>query len=378
MNAGRIATVAVVLAVAGVAAASLVDSGRAGPDPADTAPPPTSATTPTPDPAVAVGSLSERLERLPLLAPGALGGRIHRRLPACRWQATDLATGADSDLTPPGRCPLWLPGWRYAFVFSVEQSANAPIVRGVDVFRGPRQEGRIELPHEPTGGAAATPAGPLRAVPPRRRAGDAACTVAPGSSQRVPACGPVAFGEEFLFHDGARFRDADGRVVLDFGDPQLYVQPAVNGLVVVAANGAVSVYRGRQRIRRFPLPDGVAASNVVDSDASDEGRTVVLRVHAVSAADIVVFRAGTDDGRADADRHGADGPDGAGRAVARRGHRRRARGAGRGDAGAGGAPGDRAGGGAGGLDARSRRRRAADNPASVRAISSQCGFTPDH
>ena len=294
MNAGRLATVAVVLAVAGVAGASLVDSGRAGPDPAETAPPPTSATKATPDPAVAVGSLSERLERLPLLAPGALGGRIHRRLPACRWQATDLATGTDADLTPPGRCPLWLPGWRYAFVFSVEQSANAPIVRAVDVFRGARQEGRIELPHEPTGGAAATPQGRfalcLRGDVPETRVYRGARLV-----DRVRACGPVAFGEEFLFHDGARFRDADGHVVLDLGDPQPYVQPAVNGLVVVAANGTVSVYDGRRRIRSFPLPDGVAASNIVDSDTSEEGRTVVLRFHAVSAADIVVLRAGSDD-----------------------------------------------------------------------------------
>jgi hypothetical protein len=292
MNAGRIATVAVVLAVAGVAAASLVDSGRAGPDRGETVPP-VGTTTSTPDPAIAVGSLTERLERLPLVAKGALAGRIHRRLPACRWQATDLATGQESDLTPPGSCPLWLPGWRYAFVFSVEQSANTPIVRAVDVFRGTEPRGRIELPHEPTGGAAATPGGRfavcLRGNVPETRLYRGARLV-----RRVPECGPVAFGEEFLFHDGARFRDADGRVVLDFGDPQPYVQPAVNGLVVVAANGAVSVYRGRQRIRSFPLPDGVAAANVVDSDASEEGRTVVLRVHAVSAADIVVFRAGTD------------------------------------------------------------------------------------
>ena len=110
---------------------------------------------------------------------------------------------------------------------------------------------------------------------------------------RVPACGPVAFGEEFLFHDGARFRDAAGHVVLDFGDPQLYVQPAVNGLVVVAANGTVSVYRGRRRIRSFPLPDGVAAANIVDSDASDGAARSCCGCHAVSAADIVVFRAGT-------------------------------------------------------------------------------------
>jgi hypothetical protein len=123
MNAGRLATVAVVVAVAGVAAASLVDSGRAGSDPQPPAPPPAT-TAATPDVAAAVGSLAERLKRLPLVQPGVLGGRIHRRLPACRWQATDLGTGVESDLTPPGRCPLWLPGWRYAFVFSVEQSAR--------------------------------------------------------------------------------------------------------------------------------------------------------------------------------------------------------------------------------------------------------------
>jgi hypothetical protein len=225
--------------------------------------------------------------------PGVLGGRIHRRLPACRWQATDLGTGVESDLTPPGRCPLWLPGWRYAFVFSVEQSAKAPIVRSVDVFRGTHPEGRIELPHEPTGGAAGTPLGRfalcLRGAAPETRVYRGVRLI-----RRVPACGPVALGEEFLFQDGARFRDADGRVVLDFRDPRVYAQPAVNGLVVVVARGRVAVYRGRRRIRSFPLPAGVAATTVVDSDASDDGRTVVLRFHAVSAADIVVFRAGTD------------------------------------------------------------------------------------
>lgn len=292
MNAGRLATVAVVVAAAGVAGASLVDSGRARRHPLKIAPTPTG-TAATPDPAAAVGSLAERLDRLPLVQRGALDGRIHRRLPACRWQATDLGTGVESDLTPSGLCPLWLPGWRYAFVFAVEQSANAPIIRAVDVFRGARHEGRIELPEEPTGGAAGTPLGRfalcLRGDAPETRVYRRARLV-----RRVPACGPVAFGEEFLFRDGARFRDADGRVVLDFHDPALYVQPAVNGLVVVAARGRVAVYRGRHRIRSFPLPDGLAAANVVDSDASDAGRTVVLRFHAVSAADIAVFRAGTD------------------------------------------------------------------------------------
>ncbi len=294
MNAGRLATVAVVLAVAGVAGASLVSSGgaRSGPEPPE--PATTGASAPAPELASAVGSLAERLERLPPVVDGTLEGRIHRRLPACRWKATDLETGVDLELTPPGRCPLWLPGWRYSFQFAVEQSANAPIVRAVDVFRGTVAAGRIELPHQPSGGAAGTPQGRfalcLRGEAPETRVYRGARLV-----RRVRACGPVAFGEEFLFQDGARFRDADHRVALDFGDPELYVQPAVNGLVVVAAGRNVEVYRGRRRIQRFPLPDGVAAGNVVDSDASESGGTVVLRVHRVSAADIVVLRAGTDE-----------------------------------------------------------------------------------
>ena len=292
MNAGRLATVAVVLVVAVVAGASLADTRRTG---VAVEPSPPAATTAAAerDRVTAIGSLADQLERLPTVAVGELAGRIHRRLPACRWLATDLATGVEEDLTPRGRCPLWLPGWRYAFAFSVEQSANALIVRAVDVFEGTRRTGRIELPHRPTGGAAGTPRGRfalcLRGDRPTTRVYRGATLL-----RTVRACGPVAFGEEFLFQDGARFRGADGRVALDFGDPQPYVQPAVNGLVVVAARGTVSVYRGRRRIRSFPLPDGVTAAAIVDSDASEEGRTVVLRFHAVSAADIVVFRAGTD------------------------------------------------------------------------------------
>ena len=292
MNAGRLATFAVVLVVAVVAGASLADTRRTGVA-AEPSPPAATTAAAERDRVTAIGSLADRLERLPVVEPGTYAGRIHRRLAACRWLATDLATGAEEDLTPPGRCPLWLPGWRYAFMFSFEQSANALSVRAVDVFQGTRPAGRIELPHEPTGGAAGTPRGwfalCLRGDRPETRIYRGARLV-----RRVPACGPVAFGEEFLFQDGARFRDAGGRVVLDLGDPPVYVQPAVNGLVVVVAQGTVAVYRGRRRIRSFPLPEGVPAAAVVDSDTSEQGETVVLQFHAVSAADIVVFRAGTD------------------------------------------------------------------------------------
>lgn len=292
MNAGRLATAAVMLVVAGVAVASLADTRRAGVA-ADPQPPPVTADAER-ERVTAVGTLADQLRRLPAVGIGDLAGRIHRRLPACRWQATDLATGAEEDLTPRGRCPLWLPGWRYAFAFSVEQSANAPIVRAVDVFEGAHATGRIDLPLEPTGGAAGTPRGRfalcLRGDRQETRLYRGATFV-----KTVRACGPVAFGEEFLFQDGARFSAADGRVVLDLGDPRPYVQPAVNGLVVIAAHGDVSVYRGRRRIRSFPLPDRVTAGAIVDSDVSEDGRTVVLRFHAVSAADIVVLRAGTDD-----------------------------------------------------------------------------------
>ncbi len=292
MNAGHLATAAVVLVVAGVAVAALADSRGAG---VAAEPQPATVTTDTErDRATAIGTLADQLGRLPTVGVGDFAGRIHRRLPACRWQATALATGAEEDLTPEGRCPLWLPGWRYAFGFAVEQSANAPIVRAVDVFEGTRSTGRIDVPLQPTGGAAGTPRGQF-----------ALCLQGDRQETRlyrgarllrtVRACGPVAFGEEFLFQDGARFHDADGRVVLDLGDPEVYVQPAVNGLVVVAALREVSVYRGRRRIRSFPLPAGVTAGAIVDSDASEDGRTVVLRFHAVSAADIVVLRDGTDE-----------------------------------------------------------------------------------
>ncbi len=291
MNAGHVATAAVMLVVAGVAVASLVDSGRAKPDAPTTTSAPTDA---TPRLVAAVGSLRERLGRLPLVEPGAFSGRIVRRLPACRWASTDLTSGVDTDVTPQGRCPLWLPGWRYAFVFSVEQSANVPIVRSVDVFEGTRPTGHIDLPLQPTGGSAGTPRGRLALC---LRGDRQETRLYRGATllETVRACKPVAFGEEFLFQDGARFRDTDGRVVLDLGDPDAYVQPAVNGLVVVAARGEVSVYRGQRRIRSFPLPAGVTAGAIVDSDASETGRTAVLRFHAVSAADIVVLHAATDE-----------------------------------------------------------------------------------
>lgn len=295
MNAGHITAVAVVLAVAGVAAASLVDSGRAKPGAEPAAPTTTSVeNAATPRLAAGIGSLRERLHRLPLVEPGAFSGRIARRLPACRWASTDLTSGTDTDVTPPGGCPLWLPGWRYSFEFAVEQSANDPIVRAVDVFEGTRSTGHIDLPLQPADGAAGTPRGKfalcLRGDRQETRLYRGATLL-----QTVRACKPVAFGEEFLFQDGTRFRDTGGRVVLDLGGPEFYVQPAVNGLVVVAAGGEVSVYRGRRRVRSFPLPPGVTPGAIVDSDVSETGRTVVLRFHAVSAADIVVLRAATDE-----------------------------------------------------------------------------------
>ena len=193
-------------------------------------------------------------------------------------------------MTPPGRCPLWLPGWRYSFEFAVEQSANAPIVRSVTVREGTRVAGSIDLPHEPTGGAAGTAGGQF-ALCLRGERSETRIYRAGRFVRRVPACGPVAFGSEFLFRDAGVFSDALGRVVLDFGEPAPFVQPTSNGLVVAVAirDRRVDVYRGRKRIRSYPLPDGVTTASVLDTDAANGGKAVLLRVQKGGAADILVL-----------------------------------------------------------------------------------------
>ena len=168
MDGGRLASIAAVLAVAGVAAASLVDSRSSGGTPRAAATTRPATTAPPADTVPDVGTLTDQLERLPAIVPGELRGRIHRRLAACQWRATDLATGADDDVTPPGRCPLWVPGWRYAFQFAVEQSANAPIIRGIVVRAGTREVGRIRVPRGGHGRRRRHPGRPARAVPARR------------------------------------------------------------------------------------------------------------------------------------------------------------------------------------------------------------------
>jgi hypothetical protein len=294
MNAGGLATVAVVLTVAGVAGASLVDAGRGGGGGSGAGKTATATVETTPDLPAAIGTLGDRLLGLPLVAPGTFVGRLVRRQPACRWLMTDLATGEETDVTPPGRCPLWRPGWRYSFEFAVEQSANAPIVRGVEVREGTRSVGRIDLPHEPTGGAAGTPGGAF-ALCLRGEHNETRIYFAARLVRRVAACGPVAFGGEFLFRDAGRFRDARGRTVLDFGEPAPFVQPTGNGLVVAVAiaAGRVDVYRGRRRIKSFPLPAGVTTASVLDTDASATGQVVLIRVLTNGAADLLVLRGRT-------------------------------------------------------------------------------------
>jgi hypothetical protein len=290
VDGGRLATIAVVLAVAGVAGASLIDGRGSDGAPAATteSPPTTTAVAPAPN---ALGSLAEQLSRLPPVTAGQLPGKIHRRLPTCRWRVTDLATGDDRDITPGGgRCPLWLPGWRYAFSFAVEQSANAPIVRGIRVVAGARQVGRIRVPEAVTGGAAGTPGGRLALC---LRGTDDTTRVYTGARlQRIVAeCDPVAFGEEFLYQTGGRFRDADGRVVLDLGRPPLFVHPVGNGLTVVAtSDDRLQVYRGRRLLHERPLPDGLTETSVLDADADKAGDAVVLRIRRNLESDLAVVR----------------------------------------------------------------------------------------
>jgi hypothetical protein len=290
VDGGRLASIAAVLVVAGVAAASLVDSRGSGTAPraAATATTRPATTAPAPDAVTAVGTLTDQLERLPTASPGELQGRIHRRLAACQWRATDLATGADHDVTPPGRCPLWVPGWRYAFQFAVEQSANAPIVRGIVIRAGAREVGRIRVPEAVTGGAAGTPGGRLALC--LHGTQDATRVYTGARLDRiVPACDPVAFGEEFLFRDGARFRDADGRVVLDLGRPPVFAQPLASGLVVaVTGDGRLLVFRGRRLLRSRPLPAGLQETDVLDADADRDGGTVVLRIRRGLQSDLAV------------------------------------------------------------------------------------------
>jgi hypothetical protein len=243
----------------------------------------------------AVGTLTDQLERLPAVVPGELRGRIHRRLAACQWRATDLATGADDDVTPPGRCPLWVPGWRYAFQFAVEQSANAPIIRGIIVRAGPREVGRIRVPEAVTGGAAGTPGGRLALCLHGARDETRIYTGA-RLDRIVPACDPVAFGEEFLFQDGARFRDADGRVVVDLGRPPVFAHPVASGLVVVVtADDHLRVYRGRRLLHDRTLPDGLHETDVLDADADRDGGSVVLRIRRGFQSDLAVGALRADD-----------------------------------------------------------------------------------
>ena len=377
MDGGRLASLAAVLAVAGVAAASLADSRSSGGAPRAAATTQPATTPPPADTVPAVGTLTDQLERLPAVAPGELRGRIHRRLPACQWRSTDLATGADDDVTPPGRCPLWVPGWRYAFQFAVEQSANAPIIRGIVVRAGTREVGRIRVPEEVTGGAAGTPGGRLALCLHGSRDETRVYTGA-RLDRIVPACDPVAFGEEFLFQDGGRFRDDDGRVVLDLGRPPVFVHPVASGLVVaVTGDGLLRVYRGRRLLHERALPDGLRETDVLDADADRDG------VHRGAAHP--PRRAERPGGGADARRRragvarrlGAVGLDGAGRAVggvrggrrARDPRRRHADPAGAAAAGAGRlAPGLDVVGGRSGW--RSCVRAHADNPGGVRPLSS--------
>jgi hypothetical protein len=287
MDGGRLASLVAVLAVAGVAVASLADSRSSGGThraavttaPTTTAPP---ATTPS------LGSLAEQLGRLPEVTAGELAGRIHRRLPNCRWRVADLATGTDDDITPRGRCPLWVPGWRYAFSFAVEQSASAPIVRGIVVSAGTREVGRIRVPEAVTGGAAGTPGGRLALCLHGTRDETRLYTGA-RLDRIVPSCDPVSFGEEFLFQTGGRFRDADGRVAIDLGRPPVFVQPTANGLVVaVTDDDRLLVYRGRRVLHERPLPAGLHETSVLDADADAKGDAVVLRIRRDLQSDLAV------------------------------------------------------------------------------------------
>ena len=283
MNAGHLATAAVVLAVAGVAVASLVDSGRADvgrraasplggdrrADRVDAGPGGRDRLA-----GRAAGAAADRSSR------GRSPGRIARRLPACRWASTDLATGADTDVTPPGRCPLWLPGWRYSFEFAVEQSANAPIVRGVTVREGTRAAGSIELPHEPTGGAAGTAGRPVRAVPARRPAGDPAVPRRPvraaraglragGVRQRVPVprrrrLQRRARPRRARLRRAGAVRPADRRTASSWRSPSA----TVASTSTAAASGSAAT-----RCRRASRPRACSTA-----DAAGGGKAVLLRV----------------------------------------------------------------------------------------------------
>ncbi len=128
-------------------------------------------------------------------------------------------------------------------------------------------------------------------MPPRHGGRRRACTRAPGSQRIVPACDPVAFGEEFLFQDGGRFRDADGRVVLDLGRPPVFVHPVPNGLIVVATgDDRLQVYRGRRLLHEQPLPADLHETSVLDADADATGDAVVLRIRRGLQSDLAVVR----------------------------------------------------------------------------------------
>ncbi len=288
MDRGSLASLAAVICAAGIAVAALADAGRSG----STGPTPTEpgAAAPTTAPR-SIGSVSERLARLPLVERGRFAGRITARVAACGWREIDLATGAQRDPAPPGQCPLWQPGWRYGYQFEVEQSARAPIVRAIDVIAvDGRRVARIEPPATPNRGSAGTPAGRFALCLGGARPRTLLYRVGRPDGA-VAACPPVAFDERFVFADGRRLLDEDGAVVLDAAGT---VFPLPAGASAVIARATITAYDGDGAAAYvWRLPRALAGSRVVE--VTGDSRTLVLRVHAVNAADIVVARRGADE-----------------------------------------------------------------------------------
>ena len=113
----------------------------------------------------------------------------------------------------------------------------------------------------------------------------------------MPACDPVAFGEEFLFQDGARFLDADGRVVVDLGRPPVFAHPVASGLVVVATgDDHLRVYRGRAAAARSLAPR-TASTRPTSSTPTPTATAApcVLRIRRGFQSDLAVVPMRADD-----------------------------------------------------------------------------------
>ena len=278
---GRLASIAAVLAVAGVAAASLADSRSSGgaPRAAATTQP---ATTPPPAETVpAVGTLTDQLERLPAVAPGELRGRIHRRLPACQWRATDLATGRrrrSSRRPGAARCGCPAGATRSSSPSSSRRTRRSSAASSS--APAPREVGRIRVPEEVTGRRRRHARRPARAVPARRARRDARLHRRAARPHRARR----AIRSRSARSSCSRTAPASATTTAGWcstsAGRRVFVHPVASGLVVVvtARRSPARLPRPPAAARRARSPTASARPTSSTPTPTATARTVVLRI----------------------------------------------------------------------------------------------------